>query len=97
GGSAGRVELEIVETKTARPEMDAWGARPFTGSDPTRYGVGLWAVRQWISAMGGKLDREYDEERHLLVTRLAFAPAASHGGHGGEKETHTAPRRPRRL
>jgi hypothetical protein len=65
-------ELEIIEPKSAAPEMDTWGTQPFTSTEPGRYGLGTWAVGRWASATGATLDRWFDEEQSALVTRLTL-------------------------
>jgi K+-sensing histidine kinase KdpD len=65
-------ELEVIEPKSAAPEMSTWGIQPFTSTEPGRYGLGTWAVGRWASAIGAKLDRRYDEEQSALVTRLTL-------------------------
>ncbi|MBV8900837.1 MAG: HAMP domain-containing histidine kinase [Verrucomicrobia bacterium] len=66
-------ELEIIERKSGAPETGTWGLRPFTSTEPGRYGLGTWAVGRWASATGAKLDRWYDEGRSALVTRLTLS------------------------
>ncbi|MBV9490452.1 MAG: sensor histidine kinase [Verrucomicrobia bacterium] len=73
GGQPGRLELEIIEPKLAQPDLNAWATPASTSADPKRYGLGLWAVRQWLRAMNGELHRAYDEDQRVLVTRLSFA------------------------
>jgi hypothetical protein len=65
-------ELEIIEPKSDAPEVGTWGIRPFTSTEPGRYGLGTWAAGRWASAIGAKLDRWYDEEQSALVTRLTL-------------------------
>jgi hypothetical protein len=75
-GTAGCFVLELVEPKKERPTMVSWGKAPFTSTDPTRYGLGLWSVERWVSAMDGRLDRKYDEDRRLLVTKVVLRSAS---------------------
>lgn len=73
-------ELEIVELKGSAPEMGTWGIRPFTSTEPGRYGLGIWAVGRWASATGAKLDRWYDEQQGALVTRLTLTSRTDPAG-----------------
>jgi len=75
-GTGGFFVVEVVEPKKERPTMVSWGKAPFTSTDPTRYGLGLWSVERWVSAMDGRLDREYDEDRRLLVTKVVLRSAS---------------------
>ena len=70
-------ELEIIEPKNGAPEMDCWGLHPFTGTEPGRYGLGMWAVRRWASAIGARIVRHYDQNQNALVTRLILASQTS--------------------
>ncbi|HEY0791957.1 MAG TPA: hypothetical protein VGD78_12910 [Chthoniobacterales bacterium] len=69
-GSASYFALEIAEPKRDQPAIGQWGKEPFTGTDPTRYGLGLWSAERWLLAMEGRLVREYDADRRLLVTKV---------------------------
>lgn len=70
GAKGQTFQLEIIEPKQGAPDTGAWGVRPFTSTEATRYGLGTWAVGRWASTMGVTLDRRYDEEEGALVTRL---------------------------
>jgi hypothetical protein len=70
-GAKGKTfEIEIIEPKNGALQPGTWGAQPFTSTEPTRYGLGTWAVGRWASAIGVRLDRRYDEDQRALVTRL---------------------------
>jgi hypothetical protein len=64
--------LEIIEPKSDAVDVGTWGMQPCTSTEPGRYGLGTWAVRQWTSAIGAKLDWGYDEGQSALVTRLTL-------------------------
>ncbi len=68
----GRLEVTIVEPKAAAPAWQDWGVMPFTTTDPSRFGLGLWRVRRHLQMRGGRVDRAYDASQREFSTRLVF-------------------------
>lgn len=62
------VEFVVREGKSTPPDFSRWGQAPLESTRRGAMGLGLWTVQRVISATGGQIERQFDNQEGALVT-----------------------------
>jgi signal transduction histidine kinase len=73
--SGGRATFELREPGKTPDDPATWGCEPFVSTTRSSYGLGLWQAGRAITAHGGAIEREMNDDS-VLVTRLTLPVAA---------------------
>lgn len=68
--SDGFLNLSLEEKKTADLEPNDWGLAPFSTTEKSRMGLGIFFVRRVLAAHGGRLQFAFSTEEKILKTTL---------------------------
>lgn len=72
----GSVVFAFLEPKSTEIDTTAWGELPLVSSRRGGYGLGLCALKQIVTANGGKVTWSFSPAESALITQVSFPAAA---------------------